>query len=53
MQVGKKVIGLNGKFLRFRRDGISKTRSFYKARIEKLVACWETVIASNGHYIID
>jgi hypothetical protein len=26
-------IGLNGKFLRFRRDGVSKPRSFYKAGI--------------------
>jgi hypothetical protein len=46
-------IGLNGKFLRFRRDGVSKPRSFYKAGIEKLVTRWETVIASNGSYIID
>jgi hypothetical protein len=28
-------------------------RSFYKAGIEKLVTRWETVIASNGNYIID
>jgi hypothetical protein len=28
-------------------------RSFYKARIEKLVTCWEKVIASNGNYITD
>jgi hypothetical protein len=46
-------IGLNGRFLRFRRDGVSKPRSFYKAGIEKLVTRWETVIASNGNYIID
>jgi hypothetical protein len=44
-------IGLNGKFLRFRR--VSKPRSFYKAGIEKLVTRWETVIASNGNYVID
>jgi hypothetical protein len=44
---------LNGKFLRFRRDGVSKPRSFYKAGIEKLVTRWETAIASNGSYIID
>jgi hypothetical protein len=44
---------LNGKFLHFRRDGVRKPRSFYKARIEKLVTSWETVIASNGNYIID
>jgi hypothetical protein len=31
----------------------SKPRSFYKAGIEKLATCWETVIASNGNYIID
>jgi histone-lysine N-methyltransferase SETMAR len=31
----------------------SKPRSFYKAGIEKLVTCWETVIASNGNYTID
>jgi hypothetical protein len=31
----------------------SKPRSFYKAGIEKLVTRWETVIASNGNYIID
>jgi histone-lysine N-methyltransferase SETMAR len=30
-----------------------KPRSFYKARIEKLVTRWEMVIASNGNYIID
>jgi hypothetical protein len=47
------VIGLNGKFLRFRRDGVSIPRSFYKAGIEKLVTRWKTVIASNGNYIID
>jgi hypothetical protein len=46
-------IGLNGKFLRFRRYGVSITRSFYKAGIEKLVTRWETIIASNGNYIID
>jgi hypothetical protein len=46
-------IGLNGKFLLFWRDGVSKPRSFYKAGIEKLVTRWETVIASNGNYIID
>jgi hypothetical protein len=45
--------GLNGKFLRFRRDGVSKPRSFYKAGIEKLATRWETVIASTGNYIID
>jgi hypothetical protein len=45
-------IGLNGKFLRFRRDDVSKPRSFYEARIEKLVIRWETVIANNGNYII-
>jgi hypothetical protein len=27
--------------------------SFYKAGIEKLVTRWETVITSNGNYIID
>jgi histone-lysine N-methyltransferase SETMAR len=50
----------NKKFERFEEvnDAIlayfeSKPRSFYKARIEKLVICWETVIASNGNYIID
>jgi histone-lysine N-methyltransferase SETMAR len=31
----------------------SKPRSFYKAGIEKLMTRWETVIASNGNYIID
>jgi histone-lysine N-methyltransferase SETMAR len=31
----------------------SKPRGFYKARIEKLVTRWETVIASNGNYITD
>jgi hypothetical protein len=46
-------IGLNGKLLHFRRDGVSKPRSFYKAGIEKLVTHWETVIVSNGNYIID
>jgi hypothetical protein len=46
-------IGLNGKFLRFRRYGVSKPRSFYKTGIEKLMTRWETVIASNGNYIID
>jgi hypothetical protein len=46
-------IELNGKFLRFRRDGVSKPISFYKAGIEKLVTRWKTVIASNGNYIID
>jgi hypothetical protein len=45
--------GLNGKFLRFRKDGVSKPRSSYKAGIEKLVPRWEMVIASNGNYIID
>jgi histone-lysine N-methyltransferase SETMAR len=30
----------------------SKPRSFYKAGIEKLVIRWETVIASNGNYMI-
>jgi hypothetical protein len=49
----KNSIGLNGKFLRFRRDDVSKPRSFYKAGVEKLVARWETVIVSNGNYIID
>jgi hypothetical protein len=50
----------NKKFERFEEvnDAIlayfeSKPRSFYKARIEKLVTHWETVIASNGNYIID
>jgi histone-lysine N-methyltransferase SETMAR len=31
----------------------SKPRSFYKAGIENLVTRWETVIASNGNYMID
>jgi histone-lysine N-methyltransferase SETMAR len=31
----------------------SKPRSFYNAGIEKLATHWETVIASNGNYIID
>jgi histone-lysine N-methyltransferase SETMAR len=51
---------LNKKFERFKEvnDAIlayfeSKPRSFYKAGIEKLVTQWETVIASNGNYIID
>jgi histone-lysine N-methyltransferase SETMAR len=51
---------LNNKFERFEEvnDAIlayfeSKPISFYKARIEKLVTCWETVIASSGNYIID
>jgi histone-lysine N-methyltransferase SETMAR len=51
---------LNKKFARFEEvnDAIleyfeSKPRSFYKARIEKLVTHWETVIAINGNYIID
>jgi histone-lysine N-methyltransferase SETMAR len=50
----------NKKFERFEgvNDAIiayfeSKSRSFYKAGIEKLVTRWETVIASNGNYIID
>jgi hypothetical protein len=50
----------NKKFERFEEvnDAIlayfeSKPRSFYKAEIEKLVTRWETVIASNGNYIID
>jgi histone-lysine N-methyltransferase SETMAR len=50
----------NKKFERFEgvNDAIlayfeSKPRSFYKAGIEKLVTRWETVIASNGNYIID
>jgi histone-lysine N-methyltransferase SETMAR len=50
----------NKKFERFEEvnDAIlayfeSKPRSFYKARIEKLVTHWETAIASNGNYIID
>jgi histone-lysine N-methyltransferase SETMAR len=30
----------------------SKPRTFYEAGIEKLVTCWEMVIASNGNYII-
>jgi hypothetical protein len=47
------LIELNGKFLHFRRDNVSKPRSFYKAGIEKLVARCKTVIASNGNYIID
>jgi hypothetical protein len=46
-------IGMNGKFLSFQRDDVSKPRSFYKAGIEKLVTRWETVIASSGNYIID
>jgi hypothetical protein len=46
----KGCIELNGKFLRFRRDGVSKPRSFYKVGIEKLATRWETVIASNGNY---
>jgi hypothetical protein len=36
---------------RWRKHKLS--RSFYKAGIEKLVTCWETVIASNGNYVID
>jgi hypothetical protein len=28
-------------------------RGFYKSGIEKRVTLWETVIASNGNYIID
>jgi histone-lysine N-methyltransferase SETMAR len=50
----------NKKFERFEEvnDAIlsyfeSKPRSFYKAGIEKLVTRGETVIASNGNYIID
>jgi histone-lysine N-methyltransferase SETMAR len=50
----------NKKFERFEEvnDAIlayfeSKPRSFYKARIEKLVTRWEMVIASNGNYITD
>jgi histone-lysine N-methyltransferase SETMAR len=31
----------------------SKLRNFYEAGIEKLVTRWETVIASNGNYVID
>jgi histone-lysine N-methyltransferase SETMAR len=31
----------------------SKPRNFYKAGTENLVTRWETVIASNGNYIID
>jgi hypothetical protein len=46
-------IGLNRKLLRFRRYGVSKPKSFYKAGTEKLVTRWETVIVSNGNYIID
>jgi hypothetical protein len=46
-------IGLNGKFLHFRRDAVSKPKSFYKAGIEKLVTRWEILIASNGNDIID
>jgi hypothetical protein len=46
-------IGLNRKFLRFQRDGVSKPRSFCKDGIEKFVTHWETVIASNGNYVID
>jgi histone-lysine N-methyltransferase SETMAR len=49
----------NNKFERFEEvnDAIlayfeSKPRSFYKTRTEKLVTRWETVIASNGNYII-
>jgi hypothetical protein len=51
--IDTKATGLNGKFLRFRRDDVSKPRSFYKAGIEKLVTRWETVIASSGNYITD
>jgi histone-lysine N-methyltransferase SETMAR len=50
----------NKKFERFEdvNDAIlayfeSKPRSFYKAGTEQLVTRWETVIASNGKYIID
>jgi hypothetical protein len=50
----------NKKFERFEEvnDSIlayfeSKSRRFYKAATEKLVRRWETVIASNGNYIID
>jgi histone-lysine N-methyltransferase SETMAR len=50
----------NKKFFRFEEvnDAIlayfeSKSRSFYKARTEKLATRWEMVIASNGNYIID
>jgi histone-lysine N-methyltransferase SETMAR len=50
----------NKKFERFEEvnDAIiayfeSKPRSFYKAGTEKLATRWETVIASNGNYIID
>jgi histone-lysine N-methyltransferase SETMAR len=50
----------NNKFERFEEvnDAIlayfeSKPRIFYKAGIEKLVKRWDTVIASNGNYIID
>jgi histone-lysine N-methyltransferase SETMAR len=50
----------NKKFERFEEvnDAIlayfeSKPRRFYKAGTEKLATCWETVIASNGNYIID
>jgi hypothetical protein len=41
------------KVFAFSKNDVSKPRSFYKAGIEKLVARWETVIASNGNYIID
>jgi histone-lysine N-methyltransferase SETMAR len=50
----------NNKFERFEEvnDAIlayfeSKPRSCYKAGTEKFVTRWETVIASNGNYIID
>jgi histone-lysine N-methyltransferase SETMAR len=50
----------NKKFKKFKEvnDAIlayfeSKPTSFYKAGIEKLATRWETVIASNGNYIID
>jgi histone-lysine N-methyltransferase SETMAR len=50
----------NKKFERFKEVNdailayfVSKPRSFHKAGIEKLATRWETVIASNGNYIID
>jgi hypothetical protein len=46
---------LNGKFNPIREEMAKHKlpRRFYKAGIEKLVTRWETVIASNGNYIID
>jgi hypothetical protein len=49
----------NKKFERFEEvnDAIlayfeSKPRSFYKAGTEKLLTRWETIITSNGNYIL-